>query len=73
MLWRAGFLKEQSERQELKSIRVRPLEKVFLLTHGSGVIIGETAELGDNITLYQGVTLGGTGKEQGKRHPTLGE
>ena len=38
---------------------------------GSGVIIGETAELGDNVTLYQGVTLGGTGKEQGKRHPTL--
>ena len=41
------------------------------IDHGSGVIIGETAELGDNVTLYQGVTLGGTGKEQGKRHPTL--
>lgn len=43
----------------------------LFIDHGSGVIIGETAELGDNVTLYQGVTLGGTGKEQGKRHPTL--
>ena len=42
----------------------------LFIDHG-GVIIGETAELGDNVTLYQGVTLGGTGKEQGKRHPTL--
>ena len=46
--------------------------KGLFIDHGSGVIIGETAELGDNITLYQGVTLGGTGKEQGKRHPTIG-
>lgn len=45
--------------------------KRLFIDHGSGVIIGETAELGDNVTLYQGVTLGGTGKEQGKRHPTL--
>ncbi len=45
--------------------------KGLFIDHGSGVIIGETAELGDNITLYQGVTLGGTGKEKGKRHPTL--
>ena len=44
--------------------------KGLFIDHGSGVIIGETAILGDNITLYQGVTLGGTGKEQGKRHPT---
>lgn len=43
----------------------------LFIDHGSGVIIGETAILGNNITLYQGVTLGGTGKEQGKRHPTL--
>ncbi|HHX87204.1 MAG TPA: serine acetyltransferase, partial [Firmicutes bacterium] len=42
------------------------------IDHGMGVVIGETAELGDNVTLYQGVTLGGTGKEKGKRHPTLG-
>lgn len=47
--------------------------KGLFIDHGSGVIIGETAELGNNVTLYQGVTLGGTGKEQGKRHPTLGD
>lgn len=46
--------------------------KGFFIDHGSGVIIGETTIIGDNCTLYQGVTLGGTGKEQGKRHPTLG-
>ena len=45
--------------------------KGLFIDHGSGVIIGETAELGNNVTLYQGVTLGGTGKEKGKRHPTL--
>ena len=47
--------------------------KGLFIDHGSGVIIGETAKLGDNVTLYQGVTLGGTGKEKGKRHPTLGD
>lgn len=46
--------------------------KGLFIDHGNGVIIGETAILGDNVTLYQGVTLGGTGKEQGKRHPTVG-
>ncbi len=46
--------------------------KGLFIDHGNGVIIGETAILGDNVTLYQGVTLGGTGKEQGKRHPTIG-
>lgn len=46
--------------------------KGFFIDHGSGVIIGETSIIGDNVTLYQGVTLGGTGKECGKRHPTLG-
>lgn len=46
--------------------------KRFFIDHGNGVIIGETTIIGDNVTLYQGVTLGGTGKEQGKRHPTLG-
>ena len=45
--------------------------KGFFIDHGSGVIIGETTIIGDNVTLYQGVTLGGTGKETGKRHPTL--
>lgn len=47
--------------------------KGLFIDHGHGVIIGETAILGDNVTLYQGVTLGGTGKEQGKRHPTIGD
>lgn len=45
--------------------------KGFFIDHGNGVIIGETAIIGDNVTLYQGVTLGGTGKEHGKRHPTI--
>ena len=45
----------------------------LFIDHGSGVVIGETAEIGDECTLYQGVTLGGTGKDTGKRHPTLGD
>ena len=44
----------------------------FFIDHGMGVVIGETTEIGDYVTLFQGVTLGGTGKEKGKRHPTLG-
>lgn len=44
----------------------------FFIDHGTGVVIGETAEIGDDVTLYQGVTLGGTGKDSGKRHPTIG-
>ena len=44
----------------------------FFIDHGAGVVIGETAEIGDDVLLYQGVTLGGTGHEKGKRHPTLG-
>ncbi len=46
--------------------------KGLLIDHGAGVVIGETTEIGDNCTIYQGVTLGGTGKDKGKRHPTLG-
>jgi serine O-acetyltransferase len=45
----------------------------FFIDHGAGVVIGETAEVGDNVTIYQNVTLGGTGKETGKRHPTVGD
>lgn len=45
----------------------------FVVDHGMGIVIGETAEVGDNVLLYQGVTLGGTGKDQGKRHPTIGD
>ena len=44
----------------------------FFIDHGMGVVIGETTEIGDDVLLYQGVTLGGTGKEKGKRHPTIG-
>jgi serine O-acetyltransferase len=44
----------------------------LFIDHGMGVVIGETAEIGDNVTLFQGVTLGGTGKQRGKRHPTIG-
>ncbi len=46
--------------------------KRLVIDHGMGIVIGETAELGDDVLLYQGVTLGGTGKEKGKRHPTIG-
>ena len=59
----------------LTGIEIHPGAKIgkgLVIDHGSGVVIGETAEIGDNCTLYQGVTLGGTGKDTGKRHPTLG-
>ena len=57
-------------------IEIHPGAKIgkgLFIDHGMGVVIGETAEIGDNCTLYQGVTLGGTGKDEGKRHPTLGD
>ena len=56
-------------------IEIHPGAKIgkrLFIDHGNGVIIGETAVIGDDVTMYQGVTLGGTGKEQGKRHPTIG-
>lgn len=56
-------------------IEIHPGAKIgegLFIDHGTGVVIGETAEIGDNVTIYQGVTLGGTGKEKGKRHPTIG-
>lgn len=56
-------------------IEIHPAAKIgkgLFIDHGMGVVIGETAEIGDNCTIYQGVTLGGTGTEKGKRHPTLG-
>lgn len=59
----------------LTGIEIHPGAKIgqrFFIDHGMGVVIGETAIIGDNVTLYQGVTLGGTGKEKGKRHPTIG-
>ncbi len=60
----------------ITGIEIHPAAKIgkgLFIDHGSGVVIGETAEIGDNCTLYQGVTLGGTGKDVGKRHPTLGD
>jgi serine O-acetyltransferase len=59
----------------LTGIEIHPGARIgrrFFIDHGMGVVIGETTEIGDDVLLYQGVTLGGTGKEQGKRHPTIG-
>ncbi len=60
----------------ITGIEIHPgatIGKNLFIDHGAGVVIGETTEIGDNCTLYQGVTLGGTGKDTGKRHPTLGD
>ena len=60
----------------LTGIEIHPGAKIgkgLFIDHGSGVVIGETTEIGNNVTIYQGVTLGGTGKEKGKRHPTIGD
>ena len=57
-------------------VEIHPAAEIgteFFIDHGSGVVIGETARIGDRVTLYQGVTLGGTGFQRGKRHPTLGD
>lgn len=59
----------------LTGIEIHPgatIGEGLFIDHGTGIVIGETAEIGKNVTLYQGVTLGGTGKEKGKRHPTIG-
>ncbi|MCR5302476.1 MAG: serine O-acetyltransferase [Lachnospiraceae bacterium] len=68
----ARFISQRSARKT--GIEIHPGAKIgkgFFIDHGTGVVIGETTEIGDNVTLYQGVTLGGTGKESGKRHPTV--
>lgn len=60
--------------RRITGIEIHPGAKLgsgIFIDHGSGVVIGETAEVGDNVTIYQGVTLGGTGKDTGKRHPTI--
>jgi len=70
----ARWLSQKAVRKT--GIEIHPgatIGKGFFIDHGTGVIIGETAIIGDNVTLYQGVTLGGTGKEKGKRHPTIGD
>ena len=59
----------------LTGIEIHPAARIgpgFFIDHGMGVVIGETTEIGENVLLFQGVTLGGTGKEHGKRHPTIG-
>lgn len=59
----------------LTGIEIHPgatIGKKFVIDHGMGIVIGETTEIGDNVLMYQGATLGGTGKHKGKRHPTIG-
>lgn len=68
----ARYISQRAVRKT--GIEIHPgarIGKGFFIDHGNGVIIGETTIVGDNVTLYQGVTLGGNGKEQGKRHPTI--
>ena len=70
--FRARWISQRAARKT--NIEIHPgatIGKGFFIDHGTGVIIGETSVIGNNVTLYQGVTLGGTGKETGKRHPTL--
>lgn len=70
----ARFISQNARRRT--GIEIHPgatIGKNLFIDHGMGVVIGETAVIGDNCTLYQGVTLGGTGKDHGKRHPTLGD
>ena len=60
----------------ITGIEIHPgatISEGLFIDHGAGTVIGETVEIGKNVTLYQGVTLGGTGKEKGKRHPTIGD
>ena len=69
----ARWISQRSVRRT--GIEIHPgatIGKRFFIDHGTGVVIGETTEIGDDVTVYQGVTLGGTGKDIGKRHPTVG-
>jgi serine O-acetyltransferase len=69
----ARFISQRNKR--ITGIEIHPgatIGKALFIDHGMGVVIGETTEIGDNCTIYQGVTLGGTGKDKGKRHPTIG-
>lgn len=80
VLWKLGVpflprLLSQISRL-LTGIEIHPgasIGKGFFCDHGAGVVIGETTIIGDNVTIYQNVTLGGTGRERGKRHPTIGD
>ncbi len=73
LLFLARLLSQLS--RHMTGIEIHPgatIGRRFVIDHGMGIVIGETAEIGDDVLLYHGVTLGGTGKDQGKRHPTIG-
>ena len=72
----AGALSRQRVARWLTGIEIHPgavIGRRFFVDHGTGVVVGETAEIGDDVTLYQGVTLGGRTLDEGKRHPTIGD
>lgn len=72
--WRLAARMVSQFAKFLTGIEIHPGAKIgsgVFIDHGEGVVIGETAEVGNNVTIYQGVTLGGTGKDKGKRHPTI--
>lgn len=76
--WRVPFLPKLISHmvRSTTGIEIHPAAEIgrgFFIDHGTGVVIGETSIIGNDVTLFQGVTLGGTGKERGKRHPTLGD
>ena len=73
MFFAARWLSQRASKKT--GVEIHPAVQVgkrFFIDHGTGVVIGETAVIGDDVTIYQGVTLGGTGKDTGKRHPTIG-
>ena len=73
MFFLARYVSQKAARKT--GIEIHPgatIGKRLVIDHGTGVVIGETAEIGDDVLIYQGVTLGGTGKDVGKRHPTIG-
>lgn len=77
-MWKVPFVPRAISQLSrfLTGIEIHPgaqIGKGFFIDHGSGVVVGETTIVGNNVTLFQGVTLGGTGKETGKRHPTVGD
>ena len=71
--FRARLISQRAARKT--GIEIHPgatIGRRLVIDHGTGIVIGETAEIGDDVLIYQGVTLGGTGKDEGKRHPTIG-
>ena len=73
MFFMARWISQRASKKT--GVEIHPAVKIgkrFFIDHGTGVVIGETAIIGDDVTIYQGVTLGGTGKDTGKRHPTIG-